>query len=306
MNKKTISFHRQFWAYSGGHQKVSDYLLHTASSKQYEPWLWSENLSKIQARLFMDLPDVKLSSEYAPHKADVAFLAGMDWQAYQPFFNEEQIKLNLIQHIRHGDKKHPLHQFLRHKAIRLCVSDAVKEAIEPYANGPCYTVRMGHDIPKLTLTKVNDLYILATKQPELGKALCEWAQGQGLKVVIHDSPVERELVHQTMAKSSVVIALPNKTEGFFLPGIEAMALADWAVVPDCIASREYCLSYANVTSCHLTFNDCIRAIELARLRLTRWHNRFYQWRGKRICASYSLINEQKNYLGILQNIEQIW
>jgi hypothetical protein len=53
-------------------------------------------------------------------------------------------------------------------------------------------------------------------------------------VVIHDTPTEREQVYQAMAESVVVIPLPNKTEGFFLPGIEA--LADWAVVPDCIAS----------------------------------------------------------------------
>jgi hypothetical protein len=306
LNKKSISFHRQYWAYSGGHQKVRDYLLHTVSSDKYEPWLWSENLSKTQVRLFMDLPGVRLANEYQPHKTNVAFLAGMDWQAYHPFFDEQQIKLNLVQHVRHGDKKHPLHQFLRHKAIRLCVSEAVKEAIEPFANGPCYTLRMGHDIPKLRLAKVNELYILATKQPLLGKQIFDWASGQGLKVILHDCPVERELVHQTMAQSRVVIALPNKTEGFFLPGIEAMALADWAVIPDCIASREYCLRNTNVTTCRLTFNDCVRAIELARGALKTWPHRFYQWRGKHICAGYSLAKEQQNYCNILSELEHIW
>jgi hypothetical protein len=306
LNQKTIAFHRQYWAYSGGHQKVRDYLLHTVASGVYVPHLWSENLSKIQARLFMDLPGVTLSDEYQPHKANVAFLAGMDWQAYHPFFDEKQIKLNLIQHIRHGDKKHPLHQFLRHKAIRLCVSEAVKEAIKPYANGPCYTIRMGHDIPTLEEPKVHELYILATKQPLLGKEIFDWATKLGLNVVIHANPVERELVHQTMAQSQVVIVLPNKTEGFFLPGIEAMALADWAVVPDCIASREYCLSYANVSSCALTLSDCIRGIVQARGNLSRWPIRFLQWRGKRICSGYSLAKEQQSYSEILRELEQIW
>jgi len=306
LNKKSIAFHRQYGAYSGGHQKVRDYLLHTVSSGKYAPWLWSNNHSETQVRLFMDLPGVKLLDSYQPDKADIVFLAGMDWQAYQPFFAEQQIKINLIQHVRHGDKKHPLHQFLRHKAIRLCVSDAVKKAIEPFANGPCYTIRMGHDIPKLKLAKVNQLYILATKQPMLGQQLFDWAQAKGLSVVIHDSPVERELVHSTMAQSQVVIVLPNKTEGFFLPGIEAMSLADWAVVPDCIASREYCLANTNVTSCHLNFNDCVGAIDKARAALQSWSHKFYQWRGKRLCAGYSLAKEQQNYNKILSELEHIW
>jgi len=93
----------------------------------------------------------------------------MDWQVYLPFFDLKQVKINLIQHVRHGDKSHPLFEFLKHKAIRLCVSEAVKEAIEPYANGPYFTIKMGHRIPKISRPKRYDLYILATKQPQLGQ-----------------------------------------------------------------------------------------------------------------------------------------
>lgn len=306
MHNKTISFHRQYRAYSGGHQKVHDYLQHTISTQLYAPSIFLEAGSKIQPQLFNDIQGVEYQSVYAPQHADVAFLAGMDWQAYLPFFAEKQIKVNLVQHIRHGEPQHPLHQFLQYKAIRLCVSEAVKKAIEPYANGPCFTIPMGHTIPVINKVKNNDIYILATKQPALGQQLFEWASQAGLKVILDSSPVERERVYQTMAASKVVIPLPNKTEGFFLPGIEAMTLADWAVVPDCIASREYCLPMANVTRCELSLSDCQSALEYALKAVNKWQHGFLKWRGRSICNKYSLINERRAYQAILSRLDSIW
>jgi hypothetical protein len=304
--KKSISFHRQYREYSGGHQKVCDYIHHTIASGLFTPSLYLENTSTVQKQLFNTIQELAYSPQYSPDQTDVAFLAGMDWQAYQPFFDPKQVKINLIQHVRHGDKNHPLFQFLQHKAIRLCVSDAVKDAIETYAHGPCFAIKMGHDIPKLTMPKQYELYILATKQPELGRQLFEWASSIGLKVLMHDKATERELVYQAMAESVVVITLPNKTEGFFLPGIEAMALADWAVVPDCIASREYSLGKANISSCELNRDACQIAIEDALKRVKSWKYHVSKWHGRRLSAKYSPKQERKSYLSILNNVEAIW
>jgi hypothetical protein len=306
LDKKSIAFHRQYYAYSGGHQKVCDYLRHTIAFEGYLPSLWLDNCSVVQSQLFDDIKGVDYVEKYAPDKADAVFLAGMDWQAYQPFFDAQQPKINLIQHIRHGDKNHPLFQFLQHRAIRLCVSDAVRDAILPYANGPCITIRMGHKIPKRVSPKRYDLYILAPKQPELGKQLFVWANSIGLRVLMHDVPTERELVYQAMAESVVAIPLPNKTEGFFLPGIEAMALADWAVVPDCIASREYTLPTANVSSCQLNLASCQQAIEDALQKATRWRSVFSRRKGEKICRSYDPANERRSFHHVLKQIEQLW
>lgn len=306
MDKKSISFHRQYYAYSGGHQKVCDYLHHTVACEAFSPSLWLDNCSKVQSQLFDDIKGVAYPFEYAPDQADVVFLAGMDWQAYQPFFDSEQPKINLIQHIRHSYKSHPLFEFLQHKAIRLCVSDAVRDAITPFANGPCMTIKMGHHVPNIIRPKQFDLYILATKQPELGKQLFEWASGIGLRVLIHDKATERELVYQAMAESVIAIPLPNKSEGFFLPGIEAMALADWAVVPDCIASREYSLPMANISSCQLNFEDCQQVIKESLGKVKQWRNLLAKWRGKRVCASYDPVKERQSFHKVLQQLEQLW
>ena len=293
-------------AYSGGHQKVCDYIQHTIDSGLFSPALYLTNSSPVQKQLFNHINGLEYSLQYSPAQADVAFLAGMDWQAYLPFFDPKQVKINLIQHVRHGDKNHPLFQFLQHKAIRLCVSEAVKEAIVPYANGPCFTIKMGHDIPKLTRVKQYELYILATKQPQLGKQLFEWAISIGLKVLLHDKTTEREHVYQAMAESVVAITLPHKTEGFYLPGIEAMALADWAVVPDCIASREYSLNKVNITSCELSLTACKKATLHAIRQVDSWKFRIHKWQGRRHSLSYSLKNEQINYHNILHNLDEIW
>jgi hypothetical protein len=305
-NIKTISFHRQYLSYTGGHQKVRDYIGHTITESKFKPMIWLNNKSKVRSGLFDEIEGLAYQESYAPSEADIVFLAGMDWDAYRPFFDERQVKLNLIQHVRHADESHPLFKFLNHKAIRICVSDAVREAIEPFANGPCITIKMGHQLPKMKLTKKHDLYILATKQPELGAKIKLWALNEGYTVFMHDHSVERELVHQAMAQSRIALVLPNKTEGFYLPGIEAMGLADWAVVPDCIASREYSVNNANITMCHLSFGGCIEAIQLAFYRVNRWSKWIKQRAGRKISYGYKLDAEGIAYREVLRNLNNYW
>lgn len=124
--------------------------------------------------------------------------------------------------------------------------------------------------------------------------------------MIHDTPTEREQVYQAMAESVVVIPLPNKTEGFFLSGIEAMTLADWAVVPDCIASREYSFSKANISICELSAEACERAIEHALVQAESWRSCISKWHGRRICASYTPKQERQSYLSVLHRLDELW
>ena len=299
---KSFSFFRRYLNYTGGHQKVADYIQHTCCMPNTSVKLYLENRSPIEKGLFEQFKKVQYQQCYNPSEADIAFLAGMDWSEYLPFGNTEQSIVNLVQHVRHGDSKHPLFQFLKHKATRICVSKAVKDAILPYANGPCYVVKMGHEIQFSKLKKENDLYILGNKQPDLARALEQWAKKKQLKVVMHDCYVSKQAVIQSMAQSRISVTLPNKTEGFYLPGIEAMALSDWAVVPDCIANREYLISSANVTQCDHSFESCITAIENASIALSSPLSFFKRLRGKYIACSYSLSEERKQYHKILKTL----
>jgi hypothetical protein len=305
-NQKTVSFYRLYHSYTGGHQKIRDYLSHLLSTSQYRACFYLDSQSSIHNRLFEEIDGVEYQLKYQPNKADFVFLAGMDWNAYLSRYDPNRPVINLIQHVRHSDKNHPLFKFLKYRAIRICVSDTVRRAIEPYANGPCFTIKMGHAIPDLRQDKVYDLYILGTKQPKMASDVASWASSNGLRVQIHDTPQEKDIIHLSMARSIVSLVLPNKTEGFYLPGIEAMSLANWAVVPDCIASREYSLNNVNVSSCDLSVPECIRAVEKAFREVCRWNFRYKKWKGYRLANSYKLSSERKAFLSFMSNIEKYW
>ena len=48
-----------------------------------------------------------------------------------------------------------------------------------------------------------------------------------------------------VARAAVAVPLPHPTEGFFLPGLEAMALGCPLVMPDCRGNGEYAMDDGN-------------------------------------------------------------
>ena len=291
MNDKRISFFRQYLGYTGGHQKVRDYLEHFLAMG-WRPSLHVEGQALTNSNLFENIAGVEYQDNYDPSDFDVVFLAGMDWKYFLPHRHSGHTVINLIQHVRHGDEKEALFKYLREPAIRLCVSQAVKDAIEPYANGPCHVVKMGHNLPRIkkAVNKV-DLYILANKQPQLGRALASWATEIGYTVKIHTQTTDTQDVHSAMASATITIALPNVTEGFYLPGIEGMWLSDWVIVPDCIANKEYSSKVANITIPSYTLDDIqtslIKVGKHSSLRI-----RMSKLFGRKIALAYSIDNER--------------
>lgn len=302
MNNKRISFLRYYHGYTGGHQKVRDYLQHFIALG-WEPSLFLSNKAATNQSLFSNVAGVNYQDQYDPTPFDYVFLAGMDWKHYLPFKRDSQTVINLIQHVRHGDPSEPLHQYLKEPAIRLCVSEAVKNAIEPYANGPCFAIKMGHRFHKVPRKKTHDIYILANKQPELGTKLHEWAQGLGYSVHSHTSTTEHRVVISSMASASVTILLPDKTEGFYLPGIEGMYYSNSAVVPYCVANAEYYNVMSNLYMPEYTY----QAIQTATLQALNKSSAltFIQRKiGRLIAAKFTLKNERMQLNKCLQQLDK--
>ena len=297
MQPKTISFYRQYYGYTGGHQKVRDYLSHTLSLG-YKPSLYLENKAITNKGLFSTINGVNYQNNYQPGACDIVFLAGMDWQAFLASNATHKPVVNLIQHVRHADRNEALFDFLSRPAIRICVSDAVKEAIQPYANGPCYTVKMGHTLPTRSNNKTIDLYILANKQPELGQTVYKWAQSLGIKALIHNTTTEKHSVHQAMADARVTLALPHKTEGFYLPGIEGMWASDMVVVPNCVANKEYHHSWSNLLIPEYSLNEIKSSVKHA-MQIKGIELAIRKFIGQRIARQYSLQNECREFGNIL-------
>lgn len=298
-NKVRFSFYRDYQRYTGGHQKFRDYLEHTACLSNAECHLYSNNRCSIMPGLFSDVPNVLHNNVYEPEKADVVFLAGMDWKAYLPKRVEGQRVINLIQHVRHGDKNHPLFKFLEHEALRLCVSEQVRQAILPYANGECVTIKMGHSIPSINVRKDLDLYVLGKKNPNFATAIVKWAETKKINVKADIGLVTRNSVYENFARARISLVLPNATEGFFLPGIEAMALSERVIVPDCVGNRGYCKKHMNITLCDYEESACIIAIERAMKRLNSPVHAFEKFRGEREALSYAIDAEREKYQRLL-------
>lgn len=291
---KSVSFIRHYHGYTGGHQKVRDYIQHFLDLN-WQTNLFVDGQSATMPNLFEQIPAVNYQKIYDPGDSDLVFLAGMDWQDFLPLGPSNKPVINLIQHVRHADPENPLFQFLSQPAVRVCVSKSVKQAILPHANGPVHFIPMGHKIAAEPLKKSNDLYILANKQPELGRRLAHYFAEQNVSVICHDRYVEKLAVLSAMASSRVSLTLPHHTEGFYLPGIEAMALSDIAIVPDCVASIEYSKHYSNALRCALEFESIMRttkrALQLAHSTAQLW---LRKQRGKALLAKYSLITEKQN------------
>ena len=290
---KSISFVRHYNGYTGGHQKVRDYMQHFMELG-YQTSLFLDGQSANMPDLFNNISKMRYQNNYDPSDADIVFLAGMDWHEYIPLSIANKPVINLIQHVRHADPKEPLFTFLSQPAVRICVSQSVKKAILPYANGPVHTIPMGHKIPARPLKKTNDLYILENKQPELGRQLASLFRDK-VTVICHDHYVEKQIVLSAMASSRVSVTLPHQTEGFYLPGIEAMTLSDIAVIPDCVASVEYSKYFSNALRCTLDYEDIVstinRALQFNYSGAPVW---FRKRIGRTLVSQYSLLAEKRN------------
>lgn len=298
MKPKSISFIRHYHGYTGGHQKVRDYISHFLSFG-WSPSLFLNKSAVTNKDLFDNIPNVVYQEQYLPENSEVVFLAGMDWENYLSQKTSSRKVINLIQHVRHADPHQALFKYLKEPAIRLCVSEAVRDAILPHANGPCYVIKMGHTIEPMRHKKGWDIYILANKQAELGSELTNWFRAQGYRVLVHTSTQEHRQVIEAMASSRLTIALPHETEGFYLPGIEAMYYSNMAVVPYCVANKEYYSRYSNLMMPNFSYNG-IRLAALSALKKNQQNNIFRRYIGKCIATSYSLQNERKQLGTILK------
>lgn len=308
---KIISFYRDYSGYTGGHQKVFDYLQHCDAHPEYDYQLYMQNRqlkneAEAQTNPFEAIRP-RWESLYQPQGASVVFLAGLDWRAYSPFFDAGQPKINLIQHIRHADPEQAHFAFLKHRAIRICVSKAVEEAIRPHANGPLITIRMGHQIPAIDINnKYYDLYILANKKPGWGGILADYARSLGLKVALTNQLVPKKDVLKNMSKARISLVLPNKTEGFYLPGIEAMSLSNIAIVPNCKANLEYMHKESNAILCANTLEGCKKAISDALQLLAAKDLPARTKVGVDLSRTYSLRKERESFHKVLNQLDYLW
>jgi len=304
MKKPTkVLFHRDYRGFQGGHLKLYDYINHVDSVD----WLQSEVFVDPASRedhLWSNHPH--LVESYQPEAANILFIAGTDWRALNAFEGiEEQVPVvNLIQHIRHSQPKHELSTYLPRKALRICVSQEVAVALRQteLCNGPIHTIENGIDLSLLPPPPSDQqgVLIAGLKNPELDKSLCDRLRGHSIEVECLTSHIPRSVYLEKLSKTRIAVTLPNKTEGFYLPALEAMAMGLALVCPDCVGNRSFC---RDCVTCLMPEMD-LKSLEAASLRLVEDTDLSQRLRTNALAQSrlHSIEMERGLFLNLMRRI----
>lgn len=310
----TVAFHRNFQRFQGGHLKVFHYFEHVRSSPLYEARIsFSADSLWDASNPWSELRETVISSEDAA-RADVLFLAGMDWRSLEPGRRVDSPVpiVNLIQGFRHTRLGDAAYEFLEHRAIRLCVSAEIEERLRSlgFVQGPILTVPIALDLEQLPAPRAAeerdiDCVVLAVKDREQGRSLARRLKRRGHSVLLVDQPLPRDRLLGAMARARVSVHLPAKVEGAYLPALESMALGALVVCPDCLGNRSFCRdgetclvpvrnedAILEATCAALSESADALAPLLAAARLE--------------CASRTLDAERARFLEILGRVDELW
>ncbi len=141
-----VMFFRNLRRFNGSHLKVWDYFNHVKHSATHVPHVrFSPNSTWSPANPWYD-PAVPRPETWPNVRPDVYFLSADDWLALNPAERDASPVpvINLLQGLMHAHPANPRYTFLRHKAVRLCVSEEVAEAVRATrcANGPAGSTRV--------------------------------------------------------------------------------------------------------------------------------------------------------------------
>ncbi len=237
---------REFAGFTGGHLKFADYLAHTAASGVADPVLWQAPDGCGRAGNPFDAFPGRTITRLARFPA--YFLAGTDWLVLdRAGIDPGRAPVsNLVQGLRHAEPGTPLFACLSRPAVRICVSAPVATAVAPHTKGEVLVIPNGIARealpPPAPLARGRDappgVLIAGLKDPKLARAVADRLDGR-VAVDLLTGLLPRPDFLARLAAASIAVLLPLPKEGFYLPGLEAMALGRGVVMPDCIGSRAY-------------------------------------------------------------------
>ena len=309
-----VLFYRDFHRFTGGHLKVWHYFNHVRSSPAHTAHVsftpesvWDASNPWAGARDTV----VEQPARFHP---DVVFLAGLDWSRIKPGARRRPRVpvINLVQHVRHAEPDDPRYRFLHHRAVRICVSTEVAEAIggTGRVNGPVLTIPDGLDLDELPAPSPPagrdvDLLVVATKQRDRGAALLPRLERAGRRVQLLGDPVPRPELLASMNRARVTLFLPRPTEGFYLPALEGMALGTVVVCPDCVGNRSFCLPGVNALRPPYTDADVLDQVETA-LGLPADEAARLVAAGSATAKEHDLGVERARFLEVLNDLPDLW
>jgi hypothetical protein len=308
---RTVLFHRKYRRFHGGHLKVWHYFNHVLATPEFDARaLFDVDSSWDSSNPWSAARDLVIAGlEGQP--IDALFVAGRDWQRLDVMglLDRELPILNLIQHVRHADDWSIQSRYLSRKAVRICVSDEVANAVRAAGSvGPIVVIPNGIDIPAVSAesgVRTTDLLIAGLKQPAMATRAAKRLQAPGRTIEVFSEHVHREAFLDAISRARVTLFLPNEEEGFYLPGLEGMALGTVVVCPDCIGNRSYCLPGQNAFRPAFAFEEIIEQTEAA-LALPNAKRDTMLTEGQAMAERHSPLGERTAFQSVLANLDTLW
>ena len=315
LEMQKILFFRDFQAFSGGHLKLWHYFQHVQSLADYQPSiyftpqsLWSEtnpwNIAKHNV--------VNSLEEVSP---SVLFLAGLDWEILDelnPAFKNSTPIINLIQHVRHSHPHDPRYRFLNRKAIRICASPDVQEALQKTGrvNGPFFTIPYGLDYDHFpeaipVSKKPISLGIAALKQAPLGIKIKAKVEKFFPTIELLTQPISRKEFLNFINRAQITLFLPTLEEGFYIPALEGMKLQTLVICPDCIGNRSFCHDQYNCFRPEFKLEALLDSLRQAQA-LNPHQKNIMLAHANLTALQYNLAKEKAAFLTILNQINYLW
>ena len=258
-------------------------------------------------------------ARWEPGRHDLLFLAGVDWRylAKCGFEALTNPRINLIQGVRHAHEGTELYGYLAERAVRICVSQEVADAISATGRtrGPILTIPNGIDVtpfepagegsPAGYETRRKAITIAGYKRLELARGLSGRLDAARIEHRLLTNFTDRDIFLGLLAESRVTVCLPYAEEGFYLPALEAMAAGAIVVTLDCVGNRGFCRHEENCLIAEPDPESLCRAAKRALAMSTPERGRMHQL-ARDTAAGHSLQAERQRFHAILGDIDRLW
>jgi glycosyltransferase involved in cell wall biosynthesis len=260
---KRLLFIRHFQRPTGGNVSVRDHFLHALADPRFDTRIWFAPGSRhLESDLWQDLPSRHLVDAPEWDLCDFVFVNGKDWRLIPAGDHSFRI-IHLVQHLGYTDDPE-LRTYLARPALRICLSEAARDSIAPYAAGPLRVIPSGvdpalfHDrdepgfgtmqsclTPPPTDAGHNPLagsvLIWGGKSPELAAAIRDRLAARGVNAEVVDGWLSRRDFATRLRCAGIFVGLSQQREGFYRPALEAMACGCAVVCSDALGNRAHCI-----------------------------------------------------------------
>lgn len=321
---RTVWFYRDFVQLTGGHLKHSHYFHHVRRMPRFAPRITfsaepsSEPQARARARLWPAVDGVA-AERWQPVENDILFLAGVDWRYL--LGNARQAlthpRINLVQHVRHAHEGTELHGYLAERAVRICVSAEVADAIAATGrvNGPILAIPNGIDLMPFEVAERGApagfegrrvaVTIVGYKSPALARGLSERLNALSIDHRLFCEFMDRSAFLEGLARSRIVVCLPHAEEGFYLPALEAMASGCVVITLDCIGNRGFCRHEDNCLVTDPNPEALLQATRRA-LLMSDTERASMHRRARDTVVGHALDVEGERFHAILGDIDHLW